>query len=158
MAGQRLADAELLLAVARSGDEQSARTAIEAASSLHDTSVAYTIIAAGLERPTLASGAVFALAQTMPHNNAAATHLFALLGDRDLGGSAAAALAQNKDANLVQTIADQLEQEADTLTATRLALALRLMDNPAAKERLRQFMLTPGAHKQLKASLQEAAQ
>jgi len=80
----------------------------------------------------LASSALLALGGLAALQPAARDHLFAVLGDRRDGGSAAAALAALHDPALVVALAEHARRSPDLLAARRAALALHLDGSPAA--------------------------
>lgn len=97
---------------------------------------AIAVLEQATTQPALASAALMELGALAPRENAARELLFARLGDRRDGASAAAALAAAHDPTLTAALAVHARTAPDLLNARRAALALHLDGSAAAQRAL----------------------
>ena len=125
-----IGDAESLQSVVRYGGGSELAPILEAAASSFDSQAVLTLLEVALSEAPPVNGAL-AIAQLYPalsDNPAARSILIDALGDRDLGASAALALAQGDDPVLMASL-EEIARSDHGLAARRASLALQTIHN-----------------------------
>jgi len=138
-AALRLEDPELVEAVLASGDRGTAIRLIARVGEALPPDGAFPVLRDATAQADLASAALFAIARMAGELPPARDFLLESLGDPDLGGSAAAALAAMHDDAIVVAVADALETSPDETVQSKAVLTLVLSDRPLAQASLREY-------------------
>ena len=129
-AAEQTGDRELFTAVLQSGSSRTAIQAIESVNAALSAEAAIALLQTASARADVASAAILAIGTRVGERPELLDWLFARLGDRRLGGSAALALARVQDPLVIARCDSLVDVGLSTLAAQRLALVYRLHDAP----------------------------
>lgn len=129
--GVALADEALLVRVVTEGTAPVALRLLRSEHTRLGKRVRLTLLHNALQRPALASAALFAIADMSPGD--AEPLLWESLGDAVLGATAATIIARDADRHTLSRLAAMIDSDAPLLTRQRAALALALSDDAEAQ-------------------------
>lgn len=152
-AALQLGDAELSRAVLASGDRRTAARHIAGIGAGLPSATAFAILRDASADSELASAAIMEIGKSAAGLPAARAFLLEALGDSENGASAAAALANMRDDEMVQAVSAQLESSDDETLQSQAALMLALDGSPLARESLRKFTLRRDVSRELRQEL-----
>ena len=139
IAAERLADAELFDLTFGLADEPVALAAVPAVARALDSQTAFGRLSIASRRADIASAAVLEIGRLAKVDASARQFLFDALESRDVGPSAAAALAALDDPAVAPELGRRLAKTRSEDSRRLIVLALRLDASAAAQEELRRF-------------------
>jgi hypothetical protein len=139
IAAERLADTQLFDLVFGLADETVALAAVPAAARTLDVQTAFGRLSIASRRAEIASAAVLEIGRIAKGDALARQFLFDALESRDLGPSAATALAALDDPAVASELGRRLAKTHSEESRRLILLALRLDASPAAEAEVRRF-------------------
>ena len=152
---ERLADRALFGLVFDNADEPVALAAVASVSRSLDAQSALEALALASRREAIASAAVLWIGQLARNDAAARQFLFDSVSARDIGPSAAAALAALHEPAITAEIGRRLAAAQSEDTRRLLVLALRLDASPIARAELERFAKTERGSAQLQKEVRQ---
>ena len=152
---QRLADAALYRLVLGHADEPVALAAVASISTTLDPQTAFDELALAARRADISSAAILAIGRLAKNDAVARRFLLDALHERDLGPSAAAALAAIGDPANAGELGRRLAGAQMELSRRHLVLALKLDRSAAARVELEQFAASRAGSDELQAEVRQ---
>jgi hypothetical protein len=149
---RKTTDAELLSRVLVSAPAELALRSLQAIEEPQWSGQRLPLLSVAAKRPETQSAAMLAIGRLAATNPSATEILLAALGT-PAGASAAAALAQSAQPNVIYRLNAILQRNPDEQTRRHALLGLRITDSPAARDALSAFARQPSAPAELVAEI-----